>query len=104
MADENEHVAAKIDKLVADLDRRQLKADYVDGASMRWGQVLEHWDAFMRFVQSLERAIRDPFGPESVHVLRTAETLHGDEVYRLAFALVHVAEAIGGRSWPQAAE
>jgi hypothetical protein len=43
MADENssESVAAKIDRLVAELDRSQLQDDYVERASMPWATVVE---------------------------------------------------------------
>jgi hypothetical protein len=103
MADEKsrESVIAKIDRLVADLDRRQLQGDYVARASMPWATVVEQWDAFATFIQSLDRAIKHPFAVESVHALRTGEALHGHDVYRLAFALVHVATAIGGPRLPR---
>jgi hypothetical protein len=86
--------AAKIDELVAALDRGQLGRDYVPGASAPWDEVRTRWARFRGYLDDVELAINGPFAPASLRVLRVAERLRDDDVYSLAFSLVHVAEAI----------
>jgi hypothetical protein len=95
--------AERIDQLVDTLNRQRMGDDYEPDSSPPWASVFEEWEVFELLVDTLDRAVRQPFGKDSAVILATASTmLLSLDAVQLYAALDDAGQAIGfAAAFPQ---
>jgi hypothetical protein len=83
-----------IDHLVAKLDKEAMGDEYRPGATSSYGAIVFAWERLRALFNHLDPAVSNPLAEGAASVLREADKLVGVDVDRVAFWLIHVAEAI----------
>lgn len=85
---------ARVDALVAALDRDTIDEPFEPPATSSYEVIVVAWASFKALIDGIDGVIGSPFAEGSADVLCAADALVAQEAYKLAFWLTHVGEAL----------
>jgi len=85
---------ARVDALVAALDRDKIGDSAGPAATSSYAIIAVTWAGFKALVDGIDAMIDRPFDARAAELFSTADALVAADAHRLAFWLTHVGEAL----------